>query len=217
MRKSSNSKSHYRPGTSRGGLSLVTFREQMNDFARGDILLDLRAGKRMSRENVAHAIGVSTKSVYTWEKKSGAIKAEHAKKLAKFYGVKDWEELVTRDPEATGPSSRGQVGEGFVEFRTHVNNIRMDIAELKGLLKEARSERGRIEKAITTQQGILEEIKRVAAGLPNNEALERNTEAAELVRKAAQAVEARAQAAEESLAASEGTAPGTRRQGAGRR
>lgn len=207
MRKSTDLKSHYRPGTSRGSLSLVTFREQMTDFARGDRLLELRAKKRMSREDVAHAIGVTTKSLYTWEKKNSGIKSDNAKQLAKFYDVPNWEDLVTRDPEATGPSSRGQVGEGFKEFRDHVADIRADIATAN---ESASEERESIRAMLATQTGILDKIMgllaqqdeilrqltRVAGSLPDDDALKMWNEGSQDVLAAAEALRAARSASE---------------------
>lgn len=72
----------------------------MADYARGERLQELRAEKRMSREDVAHEIGVTTKSLYEWEKNNGAIKWDNAKRLGKFYKVEP-SELVTREPNAT--------------------------------------------------------------------------------------------------------------------
>lgn len=109
MRKSSDRKFHYRPGTSRGPVSPATFRDQMAEYARGDVLRDLRAQSRKSRENVAAEIGVTTKTLFTWEKQNGAIKWANAQKLAEFYGV-DADVLVTRDlDDAAGLPSRDQL------------------------------------------------------------------------------------------------------------
>lgn len=176
MRKSSYRSERYRPGTSRHHGSPTTFREQMTDYARGDRLLELRAQRGMSREDVAHELGVTTKSLFTWEKQSGAIKTANAKRIAEFYDVEDWQSLVTRDPESTGPAARGQVSEGFEEFREHVNDIRNDIAELKGLLGEARTEREAIRELLDYQETLLKEIKRVAKGLPADTTLRRLNE-----------------------------------------
>lgn len=109
MRKSSDRKSHYRPGTSRNRGSTASFREQMADYAKGDVLRELRSNKRMSREDVAHAVGVTPKSLYAWEKTNSAIKWENAKRLARFYDVEP-DSLVTRDAdEAAGLPSRAQM------------------------------------------------------------------------------------------------------------
>lgn len=63
----------------------------------------------MSRENVAAEIGVTTKTLYTWEMRSGPIKWDNAKQLAAFYDVAP-DSLVTRDAdEAAGLPSREQL------------------------------------------------------------------------------------------------------------
>jgi len=68
----------------------------MADHARGEHLRKLRTELRLSQEDAAHEIGVSTKSLRTWEK-GGPIKWENAKAAARFYEV-DPEELVSREP-----------------------------------------------------------------------------------------------------------------------
>lgn len=109
MAKSNDTARRYRPGASRGRQSLVSFRAQMADYAKGDVLLMLRTRKRMSREAVAAELGVTTKTVYAWEKQNGGIRWEHARKLGSFYDVEP-ESLVTRDPdEAAGVPSREQL------------------------------------------------------------------------------------------------------------
>lgn len=109
MRKSSDRSHHYRPGTSRNQRSTVTFRQQMTDFARGDLLQELRSQARVSRENVAAEIGVTTKTLYTWEKQNGPIKWDNAKRLAAYYNV-DPDHLITRDSdEAAGLPSKVQL------------------------------------------------------------------------------------------------------------
>jgi transcriptional regulator with XRE-family HTH domain len=75
----------------------------MADYARGDRLLELRAERRISRERLAGELGVTTKSVYAWEKRNGAIKWENALKVADFYGV-DPGEVATREPEDLTPA-----------------------------------------------------------------------------------------------------------------
>ena len=67
----------------------------MADYARAELLRDLRAQTHRSREYVAAEVGVTTKTLYEWEN-GGKIKWENAKKLAAFYGV-DPEVLVARD------------------------------------------------------------------------------------------------------------------------
>lgn len=74
----------------------------MADYARGDRLRELRADKRMSREKVANALDVTTKTVYSWEN-NGAIKWENAQKVAAFYDVAVGE-VATREPEDLTPA-----------------------------------------------------------------------------------------------------------------
>lgn len=97
-RKSNPRTSQYRAGTSQRAGTATTFREQMADYARGERLLELRAERHMSRENVAHEIGITTKTLYEREH-DGAIKWENAKRIAKFYGEKP-EDLVRRESNA---------------------------------------------------------------------------------------------------------------------
>jgi transcriptional regulator with XRE-family HTH domain len=84
----------------------------MADYARGQLLRDLRASTHRSRENIAAEIGVTTKTLYEWEN-GGKIKWENAKKIAAFYEI-DPELLVARDEDeaeeeapATPDLSRG--------------------------------------------------------------------------------------------------------------
>lgn len=86
------------------------FREQMADFARGQSLVELRGHR--SQEDVAHEIGVSTKTLRNWEH-GGKIRWANAKRIGDFYGV-DPEELVSRDdpdetPDLLGPSQLDRI------------------------------------------------------------------------------------------------------------
>ncbi len=96
MRKSNNRSSNYRPGTSTGRGSVTTFRQQMADYAKGQVLRELRKQTGMSREKVAAELGVTTKTLYSWEN-DGGIMRENAEKLAAFYKVEDSGSLITRD------------------------------------------------------------------------------------------------------------------------
>jgi transcriptional regulator with XRE-family HTH domain len=103
MRKSSPRTTNYRAGASRGPVVLATFRDQMADFARAERLRELRKDTHLSREKVAGEIGVTTKTLYSWEN-GGSIRWHNAQKLAAFYGV-DPESLVSREfSEAVGVS-----------------------------------------------------------------------------------------------------------------
>lgn len=99
MRKSSHPTQNYRSGCSRGPIALATFQQQMADYARGELLRELREARHESQEHVAFTIGVSTKTVRTWEA-GGKIRWPNAQKIARYYG-RNPEELVSRDiPEA---------------------------------------------------------------------------------------------------------------------
>jgi transcriptional regulator with XRE-family HTH domain len=76
---------------------LRTFERQMADYARGELLRGLRKRKRLSQEDAAHEIGVTSKSLREWEH-GGPIKWKNAQAVGKFYNV-DAERLVTRDLE----------------------------------------------------------------------------------------------------------------------
>jgi transcriptional regulator with XRE-family HTH domain len=101
MRKSSYPTSNYRSGFSRGPVVLATFRDQMADYARAEQLRELRAEAHLSQEAVAHEIGVSVKSVRTWEA-GGKIRWPNAQKLGALYGV-DPKTLVSRSKEPGTP------------------------------------------------------------------------------------------------------------------
>jgi transcriptional regulator with XRE-family HTH domain len=68
----------------------------MSDFARGEEIKRLRKTKGLSRENLAGELGVTTKSVYAWERHNGGIQGRNAAKLATFFDV-DVESLVVRE------------------------------------------------------------------------------------------------------------------------
>ncbi len=102
MRKSSARTRRYRAGTSQRAGSLASLREQMADFARGERLRELRQALHLSQEDFAHEVGVTAKTVRTWEH-GGKIKWPNAKNVARFVGV-DPEELVEREPVGSAPS-----------------------------------------------------------------------------------------------------------------
>lgn len=98
MRKSNDRSRRYRPGTSTGRGSATTFRQQMADYAKGQVLRELRKQTGMSREKVAAEVGVTTKTLYSWEN-DGGIMRENAEKLAAFYKVDSADSLITREAE----------------------------------------------------------------------------------------------------------------------
>ena len=75
---------------------MARFRQQMADHARGERLRTLRTDRRLNQEDAAHEIGVSTKTLRTWEK-GGPIRWDNAKAAAEFYEV-DARSLVEREP-----------------------------------------------------------------------------------------------------------------------
>lgn len=99
MQKSNYRQRHYRPGTSTQRGSVTTFRQQMADYAKGQVLRELRKRDGRSRETIASELGVTTKTLYSWEN-DGGIKTENAKKLARLYGIEDYTTLVSRDEDA---------------------------------------------------------------------------------------------------------------------
>lgn len=74
---------------------VARFQKQMADYARGKRLRSLREARRLSQEDAAHEIGVSAKTLRTWEK-GGPIKWANAKAAGQFYEV-DPESLVARE------------------------------------------------------------------------------------------------------------------------
>lgn len=124
MRKSSALSSHYRPGTSQIAGSTARLRDQMADFARAERLQKLRAATHQSREQIAAEIGVTAKTLYSWEH-GGKIKWPNAVKIADFYGV-DPESLVSRDITATGsaePSQLDRIEEALEDLLERVGAI----------------------------------------------------------------------------------------------
>lgn len=85
----------------------------MADFARAELLRDLRHAAHLSREALAHELGVSTKTVYSWEN-GGGIQWHNVLKIAAFFGV-DPEALVVRglspaaEPVAAGVSQLDRI------------------------------------------------------------------------------------------------------------
>lgn len=102
--KSTARTKNYRSAPSRRPVALATFRQQMADYARAERLRELREARHLSREKVAAEVGVSTKTLYSWEN-GGGIRWENAKELAAFYDV-DPESLVSRDLDLDAPPAR---------------------------------------------------------------------------------------------------------------
>lgn len=98
MRKSSVRTRNYLFDGSSNPERVRRFREQMADFARGQRIRDLRESQHQSQETLAAELGVSTKSVRTWEK-GGKIRWVNAKRLGEYFG-EDPETLVSREVAA---------------------------------------------------------------------------------------------------------------------
>lgn len=87
MGKSSVRTQNYREISSRRAEAVATFREQMTDFARGELLRQLREKRPgLSQEDAAHGIGTTSKSLRKWEK-GGAIRWHNAVKLGTYYEI----------------------------------------------------------------------------------------------------------------------------------
>jgi transcriptional regulator with XRE-family HTH domain len=98
----------------------------MADYARGERLRELRDAKHASQETVAFAIGVSTKTVRSWEH-GGKIRWPNAKLLGRYYGV-DPEALVARDAAAPLPED-----EASETPETQLDRIEQQVSDLHGL------------------------------------------------------------------------------------
>lgn len=67
----------------------------MADYARGETFKNLRDDRHLSQEDAAHELGVSVKTIRSWEH-GGGIKWDNAKRVGQFYGVEP-ETLVRRE------------------------------------------------------------------------------------------------------------------------
>jgi transcriptional regulator with XRE-family HTH domain len=72
-----------------------TFLRQMADHARGERLRQLRAAHNLSQEDVARALGVTTKTYGAWEN-GGGIRPTNARRIGRYFKVKPGELI---DPE----------------------------------------------------------------------------------------------------------------------
>ena len=104
----------------------------MADYAKGEQLRSLREAAHMSREDAAHAIGVTTRALYVWEVKDGPIKWENAQRAAKVYGVEP-ETLVSRE-------KLGGYGEQLDRMEQQLAELRQGQAELLKRLAAAQAE-----------------------------------------------------------------------------
>ena len=124
--KSSPAKKSCVPGSSRSRGSRSTFRQQMADYAKAEVLRELAAQHpdRPTQQAIADVAGVSLRAAQDWYAGKG-INFEHAKRIAAFYGV-DPESLVTRDADEAqqahlalkpGPEMQGQLDRIEAELR----------------------------------------------------------------------------------------------------
>lgn len=139
MNRKSNNRNHRFPSTpSTHAALLASFRQQMSDHARGERFKQLRCDRHLTQEQAGHEIGVSAKTIRTWEK-GGRIEWDNAKAAGSFYDV-DPEELVSREPgDLTESLSEGErEAPGLQRVEDQIAALR---EELLSELAEMRSER----------------------------------------------------------------------------
>lgn len=140
MRKSNHRQHKYRAGTSTGQKSPTTFREQMADYAKGEVLRELRKKTGLSREKVAAEVGVTTKTLYSWEMLDGGIKVENARRLADFYGVVDAGTLIASSEE--GGDQLDRIEQKLDAILQHLGISSDPAAQFEAELAEAAAEAG---------------------------------------------------------------------------
>lgn len=121
----------YAKNTSTHHVRLATFREQMADYARGQRLRELRTAKHVSQQEAAQAIGITMKTLSTWENGRGKIRWTNAKAAAAYYGC-DPEELVSRE----NPAGEANVVPLPTSRADAVALLRSDLADLKAAVDE---------------------------------------------------------------------------------
>jgi DNA-binding transcriptional regulator YiaG len=94
-RNSSDRMQDFSFSSSQHAALLARFRQQMADYARAETFKRLRDERHLSQEEAAHELGVSVKTVRSWEH-GGGIKWPNAKRVGEFYGVEP-ETLVDRE------------------------------------------------------------------------------------------------------------------------
>jgi len=114
----------------------------MSDYARGEYLKELREGRRLNQEDAAHEIGVSAKTLRTWEK-GGPIKWENAKAAGAFYEV-DPEQLVTRETSTADLSDAFSQAEPDSELKEMLREVLDQQAQLLADVSVVRSEQERL-------------------------------------------------------------------------
>lgn len=119
----------------------------MADYVRGERLRALREAAHLSQETLAYEIGVSTKSVRTWEK-GGRIRWHNAKSLGVFFG-EDPEQLVSR--EFAAPATVNDPPEVPAQLTELVEELRLLQAQLAARDAEVLA---RIEEVHRSIQGL---------------------------------------------------------------
>jgi hypothetical protein len=160
---------------------------------------------------IAAFVGRTERAAQEWQK-TGGIDYDNAVKLAEYLNVDfDWlwrgPKEDEQTPDLSGAAREDQVNDGFDEFRQYVRDIRRDVAELKGLLEAAQSEREAIRDLLKTQESILKDMRQVADEFPAK--AEMDALRVELAR-----IEERDRAAEAERRASSEAADRARRRGA---
>jgi transcriptional regulator with XRE-family HTH domain len=131
--------------TSLNAERLSSFHRQMADFARGELFRELRERRHLSQEDAAHELGVSVKTVRTWEK-GGGVRWTNAQRAGEFYGV-DPERLVSRDPDDETPDVIGVLSERPAQAEAQAEILER-IAELAASLADLHLEVGTIRELL---------------------------------------------------------------------
>ena len=117
---------------------LARFQQQMADVARADLLKRLRKDRHWSQERAAQEIGVSVRSIRSWER-GGGIKWRNARRLAEAYGVEP-EQITRRDDD----EDEGEVSEAPEEEVGLEAKVDLLLAQQARLLAEV----GKVQAAL---------------------------------------------------------------------
>lgn len=165
----------------------VALEMALQQRAMGRRIAQLRERAHLTQEAAAERAGVTLRAYQKWEA-GGGIQYANLQKLAT--ALKATVEEITGEAETPSPFRVGeQIDDMAAEFRRYVKELQAGIAENSRLLEAARSEREAIRALLAKQEDILDEIRRVASGLPTNGEME-------AFRVELERAEARAQAAE---------------------
>lgn len=130
MRRKSNTRTYdYRTASPSHAEKLATFKQQMADVARGERMLKLRDDKHWSQATAAHKIGVSEKTVRSWEQ-GGRIKWRNARSAGRVYGV-DPESLVDRDESEEVSPEEDERREADDDLESKVDRLLVEVAGLR--------------------------------------------------------------------------------------